>query len=626
MNPPQNPAGARPSLLAGLLGGALGGAAVGALGSWLAVARNGTLDLGRDRLAFALVVTGTAAVCGLPIGVLGHLLLGRRRRGGSSAVQGAALGVLVFALGYFAIQVAIGIRAPWRPEVGTVDLALGAGAGFFAVLLARPLIGALSRPAWIGLPILLLCGGVGLAFGAGGAADEDDQDGVRGTALPIAEFPEPISSIESVVLLGIDGADWRSIDPLLEAGRMPNLARIVATGVRAPLRVDRPTWSPILWTTIATGVREQRHGVRDFAELVLPGMRNGMERAVWRYGEMPLIPRGILVAPIVRALQALGIARDMPVTAHHRLAPAIWNLASQAGIEVGVVNWYATWPCEVVHGCMVADYDPSGGMGNRLTEAAEVGGSGFAYPPELMAELDSLLPMWWPRMPDPEQIEQILALPVFEGVVDRARVAYADSPEILADIGNSYLGDRFAARVGMHVLEQHGARLLADYMPGIDRISHRALVEDSVALEIVANYYQAVDSFLAPYADLAEGGRTLILMVSDHGWNYSDDIGHEDAPDGIFVAAGAEIRDGGALSPKPHLLDIAPTVLVALGCPTDDGMPGRVLAEAFRVAPQRVVAEYGPYHPEWSIGIEELDSSSMDSKLDELKRLGYVGK
>jgi len=58
-----------------------------------------------------------------------------------------------------------------------------------------------------------------------------------------------------VLLIGWDAADWKVIRPLLHAGEMPNLARLMASGVHGNLATIYPPLSPMLWTSIATGKR-----------------------------------------------------------------------------------------------------------------------------------------------------------------------------------------------------------------------------------------------------------------------------------------------------------------------------------------------------------------------------------
>jgi predicted AlkP superfamily phosphohydrolase/phosphomutase len=69
-----------------------------------------------------------------------------------------------------------------------------------------------------------------------------------------------------VLVIGWDGADWRILDPLLEAGALPNLARLVGRGGRAVLRSTLPTHSWSAWPSFLTGVDPDDHGVYDILE------------------------------------------------------------------------------------------------------------------------------------------------------------------------------------------------------------------------------------------------------------------------------------------------------------------------------------------------------------------------
>jgi predicted AlkP superfamily phosphohydrolase/phosphomutase len=69
-----------------------------------------------------------------------------------------------------------------------------------------------------------------------------------------------------VLLIGWDGADWRILDPLLEAGALPNLAALIARGGRAILKSTLPTHSWSAWPSFLTGVDPADHGVYDIFE------------------------------------------------------------------------------------------------------------------------------------------------------------------------------------------------------------------------------------------------------------------------------------------------------------------------------------------------------------------------
>ena len=60
---------------------------------------------------------------------------------------------------------------------------------------------------------------------------------------------------KKLLLVGWDSADWKIMHPLLDAGQLPGLERLVNTGVSGNLTTLEPQLSPMLWTSIATGKR-----------------------------------------------------------------------------------------------------------------------------------------------------------------------------------------------------------------------------------------------------------------------------------------------------------------------------------------------------------------------------------
>jgi arylsulfatase A-like enzyme len=121
---------------------------------------------------------------------------------------------------------------------------------------------------------------------------------------------------------------------------------------------------------------------------------------------------------------------------------------------------------------------------------------------------------------------------------------------------------------------------------------------------------------------------THILVVSDHGFeaylvNGRLVPGHFLATPGVFVLWGPAVKKGVRLE-RPSVIDIAPTVLHAIGLPVGRDMEGRVLSEAFldgtKVA---FIGSYGQLSPELDTTAgpeEEVD----DRVLEQLIALGYV--
>src|SRR5262245_18204791 len=122
-----------------------------------------------------------------------------------------------------------------------------------------------------------------------------------------------------VLFVGLDGADWRLLDGYAADGTMPELARRLSEGRSGVLETAQPPLSPLLWTTMATGVSPLEHGVLDFTRF------------------QP------------------GTGERVPITSAERGVPAIWNLASDAGRSVAVPGLWATWPAERVNGLLVSD-------------------------------------------------------------------------------------------------------------------------------------------------------------------------------------------------------------------------------------------------------------------------------
>jgi predicted AlkP superfamily phosphohydrolase/phosphomutase len=127
---------------------------------------------------------------------------------------------------------------------------------------------------------------------------------------------EPPPKPHPFLVVGIDGGEWKVIRKLWAEGRLPNLKALAERGTTATLRTAYNS-SPVIWTTIATGVTPREHGITDF---VVP------------------TPKG-----------------DVPISSDVRKVPAIWNMLTQSGQRVAVLGWWGSWPAEEINGVVVTD-------------------------------------------------------------------------------------------------------------------------------------------------------------------------------------------------------------------------------------------------------------------------------
>jgi len=143
-----------------------------------------------------------------------------------------------------------------------------------------------------------------------------------------------------VMVLGLDGATWDLLDPWIAAGYLPHLAALRAKSAWGRLRSTVPPFSATAWATFATGVNPGAHGVFDF----------------WT--------------------RHAGARR--PISSRSIAAPALWDLLSQAGRRVAVINMPVTYPPLPVNGVMIS------GMMTPGEDAA------YTYPAGLKAQLQAV--------------------------------------------------------------------------------------------------------------------------------------------------------------------------------------------------------------------------------------------
>ncbi|MBI1853978.1 MAG: alkaline phosphatase family protein, partial [Planctomycetes bacterium] len=368
-----------------------------------------------------------------------------------------------------------------------------------------------------------------------------------------------------VVLVGFDGLDWAVVDPLAARGEMPNLERLRRAGSSGPLRSMQPMLSPILWTSMATGKTADKHGIGWF------GVEN----------------------PNTHEFQ--------PIQSTARKVQAIWNIASDEGRTVGVVNWYASYPAEVVSGFVVTNYFGShafGMTGERVRVSA-----GKTYPESLFDEVESTYERH--ARIAPEDLRRFAS--TSDGEI--ARLATLAESERAKD-PLALLHDTIAAADGTAATtialdHRFAPDLLLAYFDLTDAAAHLFMRYRPPPLAwvdrerqarfagVVDEVYRRADRLLGEILDEV-GPRAIVIVVSDHGFKSGDDRPAGDPerdvdaktaaewhrPDGVICAAGPGVRAGYRIE-GASILDVTPTLLYALDLAVARDMDGKPLLEMF---------------------------------------------
>ena len=431
------------------------------------------------------------------------------------------------------------------------------------------------------------------------------------------------SSSGKVILFGIDGADWQVIDPLIAAGRMPNLKEVVRRGSRGVLRSMEPSASPALWTTIATGVSPERLGIHGFV--------TGDGGA----GEGEFAPARPVAAHPGEGSPAGGPGGIRPVTSAMRRAPAFWNILGTFEKRSGVVGWLVTWPAEPVHGFVVSSYLPyvyNWSTGRPLKGTIVSGIPHQTFPEGLIEELE-------PFKVRPADLDAG-TLSRFYDPAAIARLSPIDR-ECVVGFDWSVACDQTYRKVARHLFKAYPTDLFAVYFGGVDVASHRfwkfahpgefegvGPEETRILGGVIDAYYAYVDEALGEYlGDL--GPNDTLVVLSDHGFKtvhipgQPQTSGHHRL-EGIIALAGRGVPKGGRVE-GARLVDVLPTVLTLLEVPIAETLEGTVPRGALEADflerhGRRRVGDYGSALPAPAGDTSEVDANV----LERLRSLGYI--
>jgi len=141
-----------------------------------------------------------------------------------------------------------------------------------------------------------------------------------------------------VLVIGVDGATFDIILPLVKKGELPNFKKLMEEGAWGELESTIPPFSGPAWTSFQTGKSPANHGILDFVKK----KKNSYE--------------------------------SYYINSKNVKGPRLWDVLGGQGFKVGIINVMVTYPPSPVDGFI-------------LTGGLTPPGSHFSYPPELENEI-----------------------------------------------------------------------------------------------------------------------------------------------------------------------------------------------------------------------------------------------
>ena len=412
----------------------------------------------------------------------------------------------------------------------------------------------------------------------------------------------PAATSRPVIFVGLDGADWQLLDGYIAGGSMPNLARLVREGTSGILDTIRPPLSPIVWTTMMTGVSPLDHGILDFAQF---DPKTGAKE---------------------------------PITSSLRRVPAIWNMATSQGKHVGVVGLWATYPAEQVNGTIVSD---------RLFTflfKEDTPPAGVVYP----ADRDGWARDALTRAND--QIDESVLKAYLPGLTHDEYVRNADSRDPYAQpisaLRRILIDTQVYDSLGRDIVARQKPDLTIVYFEGTDTIGHvfapfappkQPQVADADYEryhDVPEKYFRHIDEVIGDYRQRADAMNAVLMLASDHGfyWKEGRPTGLSSnatataakwhRSEGIYVIWGPRIAPSHGHTAHGSVQQVCATLLALLGLPPGRDVNGAPLPGV--APPSAPHFDYVTlYHP----AAEPAANTAADAEtLATLKSLGYIGE
>jgi len=431
-----------------------------------------------------------------------------------------------------------------------------------------------------------------------------------------------------IVLIGIDGLWWKLIDALLPQGKLPSFQKLIESGSSGPLATLYPTFSAAIWSSISTGKSPKKHEVTSFLVWRFP----------WSGYTLPCFITPKITAEMDWMQQ--NLVTVAPISNQFLDATPFWDMISDHGGSVGILNWWLSYPAYPINGFNVTDHCLYNEDFETENFKRREGNTPYdIYPQEFLKEL---LP--FSRMPDDLSESEIRR---FINVMDSQFIqkfykinsySYLDTAYEASIFKYGYTEDATLVQATRHLIANHQTDLLAVYLDGMDAMQHQylkyyfweqhrdKLIPQNIERykDLVVNYYVFMDEAVGSFMEVA-APNTIFLVISDHGFDEimmpTGHYNHLNSPPGVFICSGPGIKQNYRVE-DAHVYDITPTLLHLLGFPVAEDFDGKVLTEIMLDAPP--VEKIATYESGRRASHQVMQTTLDEAYKERLKALGYT--
>lgn len=400
-----------------------------------------------------------------------------------------------------------------------------------------------------------------------------------------------------VLIVGIDGVAPDLFNKFLAEGQLPNLASILKNGSRANVHTEYILSSPVIWTSIATGVVPKIHGITNFT------------------------------------------INGKPLNSTSRKAPAFWNIFPMYNIKAATLAWWDTWPAEKDAGIMIGSRVFWEERRNKI------------YPPNVINTGNYAMDNFIDNYDFLPRFTNYRYEPSYKTKFKADSNLFIINKLIRDRLIKIYYADKIYTDIATKLAKEKNLDVLSVYLEGVDYVSHAFWKymepkpfedkgfkinknEISTLGNIIPKYYKYTDELIGRLLPLCDKN-TYIFVISDHGFgadpsllvNYKKlGLSGNHIPNTIFILSGPEIvkhKWFGKITPQ-HQADFLPSLFYLLDIPLANNFAGKPQIEFFtkKMQTKRHIKYVDKYVIHYKTGI--VSSKYENKVLKDLRGLGYI--